>query len=414
MVKCTKYYQILEVQASASDHELKKAYRKLALKYHPDKNPDEGERFKLISQAYEVLSDPKKREIYDQYGEEGIKEGASGGGFGSSNPMDIFDMFFGGGGGGFSSRQRETKARDTVHQLSVPLEKFYNGHAKKLKVTRHIICPKCEGAGGADKSSIKPCHKCGGHGVEVVNQRIGPNMIQRIQRPCSDCNGQGEVNRNPCKECGGKKRIKTDEILEVHIEKGMKDGQKIVFYGKGDQQMGLEPGNVIIVLDETEEPGATFRRKGSNLIMNMQLTLVEALCGCAKNIQTLDKRQLVFHLLPGEVIKHADSRVIFGEGMPTHKNPDHRGDLIINFTVTFPDRIVQKNLALLSQMLPRGEESPRIPSNLQKIKLLPASKEHLMNGAAAGGSRGARMHPMHHMMDGGEEGGPQAVPCQTQ
>ncbi|VDN31255.1 unnamed protein product, partial [Gongylonema pulchrum] len=138
MVKETKYYDVLGVPPTASESELKRAYRKLALKYHPDKNPNEGERFKAISQAYEILSDPKKRQLYDEGGEEGLS-GGGGGNF--HNPMDIFDMFFSGG-------RRERKVRDMIHQLPVTLEQLYNGAVKKLKVTRHIVCPKCEGIGG--------------------------------------------------------------------------------------------------------------------------------------------------------------------------------------------------------------------------------------------------------------------------
>lgn len=392
MVKDKKFYEILEVPPTATDHELKKAYRKLALKYHPDKNPNEGERFKLISQAYEVLSDPKKREVYDQYGEEGIKEGGGGGGM--HNPMDLFDMFFGGGGGGFSQK-RETKARDTVHQLSVHLEKLYNGCTKHLKVTRNIICTKCNGVGGA-KDGMQKCQTCGGRGVEIFNQQIGPNMVQRIQRNCSQCNGEGEINKDPCKACKGKKRVKSEETLEVHIEKGARDGQRIIFYGKGDQQVGLEPGNVIIVLDELEHP--IFKRKGHNLVMEMSILLAEALCGCTKTIETLDKRILVFHMLPGEVIKHNDRRVIAGEGMPVHKNPDQKGDLIIDFKVVFPDKIPPKNIAQLASLLP-GNNEPLVPDDATHIQLIPVTESMLRSSRAGEDEYG---------------GGPQGVRCATQ
>lgn len=391
MVKETKYYDILEVKPAATDHELKKAYRKLALKYHPDKNPNEGERFKLISQAYEVLSDPKKRQIYDEYGEDGIKGGGEGGGM--HNPMDIFEMFF--GGGGFRS-EKPTKARDTVHELKVTLDKLYNGCTKHLKITRHIICPKCEGVGGANDSVTK-CQTCSGRGVEVFNQQIGPGMIQRIQRACSQCGGEGEMNKDPCKHCKGKKRVRSEETIEVHIEKGMRDGQKIMFYGKGDQQPGLEPGNVIIVLDE--EPHPLFTRKGSNLIMEMKIALVEALAGCIKRVETLDKRILKFTLLPGEVIKHHDLRVIRSEGMPIHRSPDERGDLIIQFVVEFTEKLPPKHIEQLKKLLPDDPDMPEealIPDNAEHINLIPISQEMLRAQAredernAGGGSQAVR------------------------
>lgn len=374
MVKCTKYYDILEVHPTATENELKKAYRKLALKYHPDKNPNEGERFKLISQAYEVLSDTKKRQIYDAHGEDGIKEGGGGGGM--HNPMDIFDMFFGGGGGFGGGRQRETKVRDTVHELRVSLDDLYKGTVKHLKLTRNIICTKCNGVGGT-KESVSQCHSCKGRGVEIFNQSIGPSLMQRIQRTCSVCNGDGEVIKDACKACKGKKKIKIEETLEVHIEKGMKDGQKIIFYGKGDQESNLEPGNVIIVIDEQEH--TIFTRKGSNLFMTLPLNLTEALCGCVKVITTLDKRCLVVTQLPGEVIKHNDCRVIHNQGMPHHKHPDEFGDLIIKFKVEFPEQINQNILGDLTKLLP-GDSPVKIPPGAIPATLVTVPNSVLRRG----------------------------------
>jgi chaperone protein DnaJ len=398
MVKDTKYYEILEVKPGATDHELKKAYRKLALKYHPDKNPDEGERFKLISQAYEVLSDPKKRQVYDEYGEDGIKGGGDGGGM--HNPMDIFEMFF--GGGGFRS-EKPTKARDTVHELKVSLDKLYTGCTKHLKISRHIVCPKCEGIGGA-KGAVTKCQTCGGRGVEVFNQQIGPGMIQRIQRNCSQCGGEGETNKDPCKNCKGKKRIRSDENIEVHIEKGMRDGQKLVFYGKGDQQIGLEPGNVIIVLDEEQHP--LFTRKGTNLIYNMKISLTEALCGFTRRIETLDKRLLSFTQLPGEVIQHHDLRVVQGEGMPGQH--DHRGDLLIQFQVDFPERLPMKSVEQLRKLLPDGDEIPEEPmmTNVtEQINLIPIAENW---------QEVLQAQERQEMRNGGGGGGAQAVRCASQ
>uniref|UniRef100_A0A914GV18 Uncharacterized protein n=1 Tax=Globodera rostochiensis TaxID=31243 RepID=A0A914GV18_GLORO len=398
MVKDKKYYEILEVHVTATDHDLKKAYRKLALKYHPDKNPNEGERFKLISQAYEVLSDAEKRKIYDEYGEEGLKGGGEGGGM--HNPMDIFEMFFGGGGfrgGG----EKPTKVRDTVHQLTVSLDKLYNGCTKHLRITRHILCPKCNGVGGA-KEGMKQCENCRGRGLEIHNVQIGPGMIQRIQKACSDCGGEGEINRNPCKHCSGKKRVKSEETIEVHIDKGMRDGQRLMFYGKGDQQPGLEPGNVIIVLDEEEH--SVFTRKGTNLVINMNLTLTEALCGCTKHVETLDKRILSFTQLPGEVIKHRDFYVIQGEGMPTHRHPDQKGDLIIQFSVDFPDKLPlhsktnEQLRALLNDDEAKPEPSVSSNANTKTIHLEPISEAMLRR----------RAHE-----DEANNGEPQAVRCNT-
>jgi len=368
MVKDRKYYEILEVAPEASDHDLKKAYRKLALKYHPDKNPEGSERFKLISQAYEVLSDPKKRAVYDQHGEDGIKEGAGAGP--GMDPRDIFSMFFGGGFGNGHSYQ-SNKVRNSVHQISVPLEKLYTGSKKTLKLSHNVICQKCNGAGG---EHVTPCTTCHGRGVEFLTHRIGPNMFQRLQKPCSVCEGEGEIIKDMCKTCRGKKKIKVDELIEIHIEKGTRDGHRIPFYGKGDQEPGMEPGDLIIVIDEIEHP--IFTRRGDHLFMTMQLELVEALCGTTKVVETLDKRQLVFQILPGEVIKHNEKRVVHSEGMPHHRNPDERGDLVINFKVNFPDRIPQKSIKQLTELLP-GKSTPMVPDDAERVTLVPIPESEL-------------------------------------
>ncbi|KAI6241315.1 hypothetical protein M3Y99_00357400 [Aphelenchoides fujianensis] len=352
MVKETKYYEILEVSPTASENELKEGEFCLELvriaNWPFGYNPNEGERFKLISQAYEVLSDPKKRQIYDQHGEEGIKEG---GGGGMHNPMDIFDMFFGGGGG--FRQQQQTKVRDMVHQLSVPLEKFYSGHSKTLRVSRQVLCSKCDGIGGA-KDSVSKCANCRGQGMEFHRIEIAPGLVQQTQRPCSKCSGTGEIIKDVCKQCNGRKKVKSEETIEVHIEKGMPDGEKIVFHGKGDQEVGLEPGNIVIVLDEQEHE--VFMRRGTDLHMEMTLNITEALCGCHKPLKTLDGRVIVFSLLPGEVIKHEDKRVIHGEGMPTYRHPELKGDLVIHFKVEFPAETPKRNLKQLHALLPGKNE----------------------------------------------------------
>ncbi|XP_039881699.1 dnaJ homolog subfamily A member 1 [Simochromis diagramma] len=362
MVHETGYYDLLGVEPSASQDEIKKAYRKLALKYHPDKNPNEGEKFKHISQAYEVLSDPKKRDLYDQGGEQAIKEGGMGGG---GSPMDIFNMFFGGGG----RMQRERKGKNVVHQLSVSLEEMYNGSTRKLGLQKNVICEKCEGYGGK-KGALEKCTNCKGRGVQVRVQQVGPGMIQQIQSMCPDCQGQGEKfnSKDRCKNCNGQKVERKKKILEVHIDKGMKDGQKITFHGEGDQEPGLEPGDVIIVLDQKDHP--VFQRRDNNLIMRMDIKLVEALCGFRNTIQTLDNRTLVISSQPGEVIKHNDVKCVMNEGMPLYKEPYERGQLIIQFQVEFPEKnwLPEHLMFQLERLLPPREDV-MVTDDMEEVEL---------------------------------------------
>jgi len=202
------------------------------LKLHPDKNPDnDPEQFKQLSQAYEVLSDEKKRTLYDQVGEQGMKEGAgAGGGLHGSDPFDIFNMFFGGGGGPFGGGgggRQEQRGKNLVHQLAVSLEELYNGAVRKLALQKNVICDKCEGRGGK-KGAVSTCTTCKGSGFVVRINQIAPGMVQQIRSHCSDCEGQGEkINaKDKCKTCDGKKINRERKIIEVHIDKGMEDGKK--------------------------------------------------------------------------------------------------------------------------------------------------------------------------------------------
>uniref|UniRef100_F7EB50 DnaJ heat shock protein family (Hsp40) member A4 n=1 Tax=Callithrix jacchus TaxID=9483 RepID=F7EB50_CALJA len=321
-------------------------------------------RFKLISQAYEVLSDPKKRDIYDQGGEQAIKEGGSGSP-GFSSPMDIFDMFFGGGG----RMARERRGKNVVHQLSVTLEDLYNGVTKKLALQKNVICEKCEGVGGK-KGSVEKCPQCKGRGMQVHIQQIGPGMVQQIQTVCVECKGQGErINpKDRCESCHGAKVIREKKIIEVHVEKGMKDGQKILFHGEGDQEPELEPGDVIIVLDQKDH--SVFQRRGHDLIMKMKIQLSEALCGFKKTLKTLDDRILVITSKSGEVVKHGDLKCVRDEGMPIYKAPLEKGILIIQFLVIFPEKhwLSLEKLPQLEALLP-PRQKVRITDDMDQVEL---------------------------------------------
>lgn len=406
MVKETKYYDILGVQPNATVDEIKKAYRKSALRLHPDKNPDnDPEKFKELSQAYEVLSDEKKRTLYDQVGEQGMKEGAGSGGFHGSDPFDIFNMFFGGGGGGhpFGGRQ-ESRGKNLVHQLAVSLEELYNGAVRKLALQKNVVCDKCEGRGGK-KGAVSKCTTCNGNGFVVRVHQIAPGMIQQIRAPCSECDGQGEkINaKDKCKTCDGKKINRERKIIEVHIDKGMEDGKKITFSGEGDQEPGLQPGDIIVVLDEKEHP--LFKRDKTDLHMKMPITLTEALCGFQKVIKTLDNRELVLHVLPGEVIKPGDIKCILNEGMPVYRNPMEKGRLVLHFDVKFPEKNELKpdHLAKLEKLLP-SRTQVQIPTNAEECPLVDYDPRQ---------SQRSFRHEMFDEDDPRAQGGPTQVNCAT-
>ncbi|KAF5386971.1 hypothetical protein D9615_001770 [Tricholomella constricta] len=355
MVKETKFYDLLEVPPNASEADLKKAYRKKALRLHPDKGGD-PELFKEVTHAYEILSDPDKREVYDHRGEAGLSEQ---GGMGGMDPQDLFSQLFGGGGGfggggffgggGGSRNQGPRKTKDLVHRVHVSLEDLYKGKTTKLALTRNIICVKCKGKGGKD-GAVRSCHSCNGRGIKVTMRQMGP-MIQQIQSACDECNGTGEIinMKDRCTQCKGKKVMPEKKLLEVHIDKGMKGGQTVMFRGESDQSPTAEPGDVVIVIEE--KPHDRFKRQENDLITEVELDLLTALAGGQFAIKHLDDRALIVNLEPGEVIKHGDLKVIHGQGMPSQRHHEH-GDLYVKLDVKFPESIDVTAIPLLEQALP--------------------------------------------------------------
>jgi DnaJ family protein A protein 2 len=349
MVKETKYYDALGVSPTATEQELKRAYKVNALKYHPDKNahdPAAEDKFKEISHAYEILSDTQKRAIYDQYGEAGLEGGAAGGGGGMA-AEDLFAQFFGGGGFGggggggfggmFSGMQNRgpQKARTIQHTHKVSLEDIYRGKVSKLALQRSIICPKCEGVGGKAGSVFK-CQGCDGHGVKNMMRQMGP-MIQRFQTVCPDCNGEGEnmKEKDRCKQCQGKKTVVERKVLQLHIDRGVRNGTRVDFKGDGDQAPGLQPGDVVFEIEQ--KPHARFTREGDDLIYKCEIDLVTALSGGTLYIEHLDDRWLAVDIIPGEAIAPGSVRMVRGQGMPSPRHHDF-GNLYIQFEVRFPEK----------------------------------------------------------------------------
>lgn len=348
----SKYYDVLGVSKTATQDELKKAYRKAAIKNHPDKGGD-PEKFKELAQAYEVLSDPEKRKIYDQYGEDALKEGMGGGGP-AHNPFDIFEQFFNPGafGGGGSSRfSRQKQGEDVIHTLKVSLEDLYNGTTKKLSLSRNILCPKCKGKGSKSGTSSR-CHGCQGSGIKITTRQIGLGMIQQMQHVCPQCRGSGEVisERDKCPQCKGSKVSAEKRVLEVHVEKGMQHGQKIVFEGQADEAPDTSTGDIIFVLEQKEHP--KFKRKFDDLYVEHKLSLTEALCGFQFVLTHLDGRQLLIKSNPGEIIKPDQYKAINDEGMPHHQRPFMKGRLYIHFDVEFPESLPLERSRALGKILP--------------------------------------------------------------
>lgn len=335
MVKDSKFYDLLGVAPSASENELKKAYRKAALKYHPDKNPspEAAEKFKELSHAYEVLSDEQKREVYDSYGEEGLSGG--GPGMGGMGADDIFSQFFGGGFGGMGGQSRgPARGKDIKHTISCTLEELFKGRTAKLALNKTILCKSCEGRGGK-AGKIKQCSLCHGQGMKFVTRQMGP-MIQRFQTVCDVCSGTGDIcdAKDRCTVCKGKKTQSERKILQVHIDPGMKDGQRIVFSGEGDQEPGVTPGDVVFVVDEKQH--AKFTRQGADLHYEAEVDLLTALAGGDIAFQHVSGDYVKATVHPGEVLSPGAIRVVEGQGMPVYRQGG-RGNLFIKFSVKFPE-----------------------------------------------------------------------------
>ncbi|KAF2772061.1 DnaJ-domain-containing protein [Teratosphaeria nubilosa] len=346
MVKDTTLYDTLGVSPDATEDQLKKAYRKLAMKHHPDKNnhsKESEEKFKEIGDAYGVLQDPEKRQLYDQYGKEGLEQGGGmGGGMGAE---DLFAQFFGGGGGGFGGmfggmgggRDPGPKKARTIHHVhKVSLEDVYKGKVSKLALQKSVICSKCEGRGGKE-GAVKTCAGCNGQGMKTMMRQMGP-MIQRFQTVCPDCNGEGESIRekDKCRQCNGKKTVIERKVLHVHVDRGVQSGTKIDFRGEGDQMPGVQPGDVQFEIDCKPHP--RFQRKGDDLFYHAEIDLLTALAGGAIYIEHLDDRWLTVEIMPGEVISPGEVKVIRGQGMPSYRHHDF-GNLYIQFDVKFPEKI---------------------------------------------------------------------------
>jgi DnaJ-class molecular chaperone len=343
MVVDTKLYDLLGVAPDVSERDLKKAFMLKAKALHPDKNkddPDATEKFQQVNEAYQVLSDPQRRQAYDRYGAEGLKSG--GGGF----EDDILSRIFGGGFGGFGSffggggerggrQQRRQRTQDIGHKLNVTLEDLYNGKEVTLKINREVICPDCEGNGCQKGKSPKKCSDCDGRGQKVQIMRMGPMITQQVTT-CPTCRGVGESidKKDQCQKCKGKKVIEEKKPIVVHIEPGMENGDRITFQGCADEAPGADPGDLVVLLQQKEHDH--FLRKHDDLLMMKRIPLSAALLGAKFVLRHLDNRQLVVQSKPGEVIIPNSVKMIDHEGMPMRGNIYTKGRLFVKFDVVFP------------------------------------------------------------------------------
>ncbi|XP_004310136.1 PREDICTED: dnaJ protein homolog [Fragaria vesca subsp. vesca] len=350
-----KYYKILGVSKNASQDDVKKAYKKAAIKTHPDKGGD-PEKFKELGQAYEVLSDPKKREIYDQFGEEGLMNEGPGGHPHQQDPFDIFAHFFNRG----PRETRERRGKDVAYPLKVSLEDLYNGTTRNLAVSRNRICTKCKGKGSKAGASSTTCGGCQGSGRKVTTRRLGPSMVQQMQECCNECNGAGRTLRaqDRCQQCKGEKVVAEKKSLEVNVEKGMRSGQKITFRGEADEAPGTITGDIVIVVQQKEHP--KFKREGDDLIFEHTLSLKEALCGFQFKLKHLDGRQLLIKSEPGQVVKPDQHKAINDEGMPIYSNGFTKGKLYVHFIVEFPNSLNPELCKGLEAVLPSGSGSSQL------------------------------------------------------
>lgn len=348
------YYDILEISRDASADEIKKSYRKKALQYHPDKNPGNAEaekRFKEVSEAYEVLSDDKKRQIYDRYGKEALQGGGAGGpgmqGFSSMDEalrtfMGAFGMgggggggesffdFFGGGGGGFDGREASRGARQGASKrvnVTISFEEAARGVDKELVISNYVSCATCNGKGSANPQAVKTCTQCSGRG-QVFEQRGFFNMTMA----CPTCHGEGKIITDPCKNCRGQGVVKEKQHVKVHIPAGVDNGMRLKMNGHGDAgQNGGPAGDLYVFI--TVEAHNLFEREGNDILLDLPISFPEAALGCKKEVPSLFNHTCRISIPEGT--QNGKTLRVKGEGFP-NVHGHGKGDLLVRIFVETP------------------------------------------------------------------------------
>lgn len=349
------YYEILEISKTASESEIKKAYRKMAIKFHPDKNPGDSEaeeKFKEAAEAYEILSDPEKRQRYDRFGHEGVK-GQAGGGYGMSmddifsNFGDIFGSAFGGFGGGFGSgtrRRQVNRGTNLRVKVKLTLEDVANGVKKKIKVNKYVKCDSCSGSGARGGSSYNTCSTCHGTGqvTRVTNTFLGQ---MQTTSTCPTCGGEGQTITSKCTKCGGDGIVKGEEVITIDIPAGVSEGMQLSVSGKGNAgARGGINGDLIVLVEEIEHKDLV--RDGDNLIYNQFISYTDAALGCEISVPTLDgtaKIKIEAGTQSGKVLR------LKGKGIP-HLQQYGRGDLLVNISVWTPQNLSREEKGILEKL----------------------------------------------------------------
>ncbi|MBE7176505.1 MAG: molecular chaperone DnaJ [Mucilaginibacter polytrichastri] len=358
------YYDVLGVARGASADEIKKAYRKLAIKYHPDKNPGDKaaeENFKEAAEAYEVLSNTEKRQRYDQFGHAGTGSGYGGGGYGggSMNMEDIFsqfgdifgghnpfESFFGGGGGGQSSRggRRVTRGTNLRIKVKLTLEEIAHGVEKKIKVSKLVSCKTCDGTGAKDQSAFQTCKTCGGSGTvrRVTNTILGQ---MQTSSTCPTCNGEGTIITSKCTTCQGDGVVRGEETISINIPAGVSEGMQLSMGGKGNAApRGGVPGDLIILVEEI--PHESLKRDGNNVIFDLHISIPEAALGTSIEVPTIDGKAKI-KIEPGT--QGGKILRLKGKGIP-EVNSYQRGDQLIQVNIWTPKALSREERELLEKL----------------------------------------------------------------
>lgn len=347
------YYEVLGVDRKADDAAIKKAYRALAKKYHPDVNPgnkDAEEKFKEVNEAYQVLSNPEKRAQYDRFGHDG-PQGFGGGGYSDFSNFaqgfdgfdDIFSTIFGGGMGGNARRNGPARGDDMRYDLTLTLEEAAYGCEKEINLVRDEECPECHGSGAKPGSKVDKCPACNGTGQERVTQNTMFGRIQNV-RTCTRCRGTGQIISEPCAKCRGRGKIRVSKRRTIKVPAGSSDGLVLNIRGQGGLgERGGEPGDLLIVV--SVRPHKLFTRDGDDLRIEMPITFTQAALGAELDVPTL-KKPVKFRFpegtQPGQEFR------IRGQGVP-HLRGDGNGDLFVTAVVEIPKRLNEKQKELLRQ-----------------------------------------------------------------